>query len=201
MRARTCVRVSQQAACLPESDSKVNRSKTPSMPLGYQEYKGVCRCRGNRLLREVSHASIRRNTVVLAPYPPPGLEDWFCKADAHGCPARGGRTRVDEYVRDIRQVELGLKRRDGHQGVEVKGLVAVTWGGGAGEPFAGPIELWTKWISEPLELLSHSTVPIEKQRWLRQFDTTGRVPQEIALDNEEKPHDRRLLPALGCNEN
>ena len=131
--------------------------------------------------------------------PPPGLEDWFCKADAHGCPAGGGRTRVDEYVRDIRQVELGLKRRDGHKGVEVKGLVAVTWGGGAGGPFAGPIELWTKWMSEPLELHSHSTVPIEKQRWLRKFDTTVRVPQERALDNEEKPHDKRSLPALGCN--
>jgi hypothetical protein len=44
---------------------------------------------------------------------PPGLVDWFCPADAHGCPAGGGRTRMDEYLRDAHQVELGCKRRGG----------------------------------------------------------------------------------------
>jgi hypothetical protein len=131
--------------------------------------------------------------------PSPGLADWFCTADAHGCPAGGGSTRVDEYVHDPRQGELGLKRRGGQPGVEVKGLVAVTWGGGTVEPFAGPIELWTKWISEPLELHAQATVTVEKQRGLRQFDTTELIPREIPLDDEEQPHDQRPLPPLGCN--
>lgn len=47
--------------------------------------------------------------------PPPGLEEWFCKADAHGCHVGGGKLRRDEYLRNVHQVELGLKRRDGHK--------------------------------------------------------------------------------------
>jgi hypothetical protein len=96
---------------------------------------------------------------------PPSLEDWFCKADGHYCSAGGGGTRVDEYLRDASQVELGLKRRGSKKGVEVKGLVAVTWGGLAVGPFAGPVELWAKWTSEPLELNSASTVTTTKRRW------------------------------------
>jgi hypothetical protein len=130
---------------------------------------------------------------------PPGIEDWFCKADAHYCSAGGGGTRVDEYLRDASQVELGLKRRGGKKGVEVKGLVAVTWSGLAVGPFAGPVEVWTKWTSEPLELNSTSTVNTTKRRWLRKFDTIVPLPQEIPLDTEEKPLDNRPLPALGCN--
>ncbi len=131
--------------------------------------------------------------------PPPGLKDWFCKADHHFCSAGGGGTRMDEYLRDARQVELGIKRRGGKKGVEVKGLVAVTWGGLAVGPFAGPIQLWTKWTAEPLELQSSSTVVTEKRRWLRKFDTTMPLPQEVPLDAHEKPLDKRPLPALGCN--
>jgi hypothetical protein len=131
--------------------------------------------------------------------PPPGLEGWFCKAESHGCPAGGGRIRVDEYLRELGQVELGLKRRGGKKGVEVKGLLAVTWGGLATGPFAGPIELWTKWTSEQLELDSKSTVATEKQRWLRKFDTALPWPQEIPLDEDEKPAAQRPPPTLGCN--
>jgi len=131
--------------------------------------------------------------------PPPGLEDWFRKADRHDCAAGGGSARVDEYLCDVNQGELGLKRRGGKKGVEVKGLVAVTWGGLAAAPFVGPIELWTKWSSEPLELNAHSTVATEKRRWLRKFDTAGPSPQEIPLTAEEAPIDQRPLPTLGCN--
>jgi hypothetical protein len=71
---------------------------------------------------------------------------------------------MDEYLYDPSQAELGLKCRGGRTGVEVKGLVAVTWGGLAAAPFVGPIELWTKWASEPLGLNSHATVATEKRR-------------------------------------
>jgi hypothetical protein len=92
---------------------------------------------------------------------PPSLEDRFCKADGHYCSAGGGGggTRVDEYLRDASQIELGLKRRGSKKGVE---LVAVTCGGLAVGPFAGPVELWAKWTSEPLELNSASTLTTEK---------------------------------------
>jgi hypothetical protein len=104
---------------------------------------------------------------------------------------------MDEYVRDACQVELGCKRRGGLPGVEVKGLVAVTWSGVTVEPFVGPIELWTKWTSEVLVLPATATITIEKQRWLRTFDTSGVVPQEIPLDAVEQPLDKRPLPTLG----
>jgi hypothetical protein len=74
---------------------------------------------------------------------------------------------VDEYLRDASQIELGLKRRGSKKGVEVKGLVAVTCGGLAVGPFAGPVELWAKWTSEPLELNSASTLTTEKRRCAR----------------------------------
>jgi hypothetical protein len=100
-------------------------------------------------------------------------------------------------VRDAHQVELGCKRRGGLSGVEVKGLVAVTWSGVAVEPFVGPIELWTKWTSAALELSTTATITIEKQRWLRTFDTSMPVPKEVPLDAEEQPLDKRPLPTLG----
>lgn len=131
--------------------------------------------------------------------PPPGLENWFCRADAHECPAGGGETRVDEYLRDPEQIELGIKRRAGKGGVEVKGLVAVNWNSLAVGPFVGPVEIWTKWTSEPLELTSGSLIAVEKRRWLRKFDTAAALPQEIPLDDQEQPLDRRSFPALGCN--
>lgn len=129
--------------------------------------------------------------------PPDGPEDWFCKAESHGCPAGGGKAREDAYLRDLGQPELGLKRRGGKKGVEVKGLVAVLWGGLVVAPFVGPIEIWSKWTSEPLEL--NSVVAIEKVRWLRKFDTGASSPLEIPLNDEEKPIDTRPLPNLGCN--
>jgi hypothetical protein len=54
-------------------------------------------------------------------------------------------------------------------------------------------------MSEPLELNAPSTVATEKRRWLRKFDTTVPLPQEIPLNAEETPIDQRPLPTLGCN--
>src|SRR6266446_9094261 len=131
--------------------------------------------------------------------PPPKLEQWFRTATEEACIIGGGEPRVDEYLYDSTQIELSLKRRGGKPGVEVKGLVAAKWGNVTASPFVGPIELWTKWTSEVLELKSGWTVPIEKIRWLRKFDTAKQVPEEIPLDSTEKPLGNPTLPALGCN--
>jgi hypothetical protein len=131
--------------------------------------------------------------------PPAGLEDWFRNAEAHGCVAGGGKSRLDEYLRDPKQLELGLKRRGGRPGVEVKGLISAEWGGLAVTPFFGPIELWTKWTSEPLVLNPNSTLAVQKLRWMRKFETGGAVPLEISLDPDENPRENWPLPQLGCN--
>src|SRR6266481_3714212 len=131
--------------------------------------------------------------------PPPKLREWFRNATKDTCPAGGGELRVDEYLYDHSQIELGLKRRGGKPGVEVKGLVAAKWGNLTAGPFVGPIDLWTKSTSEVLELRSGWTVPIEKIRWLRKFDTARQFPEEIPLDDKEQPLGKRPLPALGCN--
>ncbi len=59
--------------------------------------------------------------------PPPGLMTGLVTPISNDRPAGGGLTRVDEYLCDVNQVELGLKCRGGQKGVEAKGLVAVTW--------------------------------------------------------------------------
>jgi hypothetical protein len=128
---------------------------------------------------------------------PVGLDTWFCGDEQHGCRAGGGKSRVDEYLLDPNQRELGLKYRANKPGVEVKGLVGITTHGLAAKPFVGPIELWTKWTSQPLSLAS--TIPIEKRRWLRKFDAESSPPVEIELDDAERPLAKARLPDVGCN--
>ena len=131
--------------------------------------------------------------------PPRGFQDWFLGTAAHGTAVGGGSTRVDEYVSDPQQADLGLKVRGGKTGVEVKGLIAVIPDALRVPPFAGPIELWGKWTSEWLQLRSIATVSIEKQRWLRTFDTATISPVEVPLDGEEEALSGRPLPVLGCH--
>jgi hypothetical protein len=100
---------------------------------------------------------------------------------------------------DRGQSELGLKRRGGKAAVEIKGLVATSSSTLAAGPFAGPIELWTKWTSKVLELKPESTISVKKVRWLRKFDTTLPVVNEVALDGNETPLGGASLAALGCN--
>jgi hypothetical protein len=130
---------------------------------------------------------------------PPGLEDWFRGRGAHPCAAGGGGTRTDEYLRDPGQGELGIKSRGGKPGLEIKGLVEVATPGLAVAPFAGPVEIWVKWSCEALDLGSRPRIPTEKQRWLRKFDTAGPTPEEIPLDDAERPVGGRPLPERGCN--
>lgn len=130
---------------------------------------------------------------------PDGLVNWFCGADRHSCIAGGGETRSDDYLRDACQAELGLKRRGGRGGVEIKGLIAVLPDGLEAGRFRGSIELWAKWTSGRLSLEPDSTIAVKKRRWVRKFDTTGLSPIEVPLDAEETPLDGRPWPAQGCN--
>lgn len=135
--------------------------------------------------------------------PAPAFAAWFREAAAHGMSAGGGDFRIDDYLRDERQSELGLKHRGGGSAVEVKGLVAASLGESTAEPFAGQIELWCKWRSETLELDKGRLLRTEKRRWLRKFDA-GRsapgAPAEVQLGRDEQPVEReRERPQRGCN--
>jgi hypothetical protein len=142
---------------------------------------------------------------------PAGLESWFKDATATVCAAGGGRERCDKYLADGGQVELGIKERDAKPdspagtpaGYEVKGLVAVKWVALPGWPLGARMEVWTKWTSKALVIDEKLLVPITKTRWLRKFDTAGRDPLEIPLNDKEEPIDERRrgvgLPALGCH--
>lgn len=132
--------------------------------------------------------------------PPAGLKEWFCKADHHGCPAGGGKVRVDEYLREPSQTEVGIKRRGGQRGaVEMKGLVAARWGCIAIGPFSGPIELWSKWTTESLELPGDRLISVQKKRFIRAFDTAPPAAREITLREDEQPANRRPPPVVGCH--
>lgn len=124
------------------------------------------------------------------------LKAWFCDENIHNFPAGGGGARIDSYLRDAKQVELGLKHRGGRSGVEIKGLVAVTTGGCTEAPFDGDIEIWSKWTSKTLLLDTDKTVSTEKQRWLRKFDTTGKKTIELRVDNKEISLE---TPERGCS--
>jgi hypothetical protein len=129
---------------------------------------------------------------------PAGLQEWFTSPAAHGCPAGGGQPRVDAYLKDLSQRELGIKVREG-KGVEVKGLITVLWNELSGGPFVGHIEIWAKWNSKVLSLDEKMTVATKKTRWLRKFDTSEVNSREIPLDAKELPSSGEALPTLGCN--
>jgi hypothetical protein len=132
--------------------------------------------------------------------PPPGFEEWFRKPGDRACPAGGGGLRLDEYLRDPSQCELGVKRRGGKKDIEVKGLVTHAERKLKAGPFAGPIEIWAKWASQALEVDANAAVKTIKRRWLRKFDTTTPLPVEIPLNDKELPVDKKQpLPARGCN--
>lgn len=130
----------------------------------------------------------------------PGLHEWFVPGRGHGgVVAGGGTSRVDVYLHDGHQSELGLKRRGDKPGVEVKGLVADDPVGLAGRCLRGPIQVWCKWTSEPLVLPDEATVALEKTRWLRKFAGTTSGLDEVALGADEKPKSGGPMPDRGCN--
>jgi hypothetical protein len=128
---------------------------------------------------------------------PERLEEWFCGKHPDGIPAGGGKERRDDYLRDPNQNELGIKRRGEKPGVEVKGLVSSRPADLSAEPFVGPIEIWSKWTSEALNIDLALTIVTRKLRWLRKFDTGDGSPREMKVDEDEKIQEP--LPQNGCN--
>ena len=56
--------------------------------------------------------------------PPPSFAAWFRDAGPSWGGASDSKTRTDEYLRDPAQTTLGIKRRGGSQGLEIKGLIS-----------------------------------------------------------------------------
>lgn len=121
--------------------------------------------------------------------PPAGFETWFRREDAHGCPSSDEEARTDVYFRDAEQTELGIKRRGASAGVEIKSLVSTVYDGVAAAPFKGPVEIWTKVKTKPLDFAA--SVALWKTRWLRTFDTSSTAPTEVPPG--------RPGPSVGCN--
>jgi hypothetical protein len=133
--------------------------------------------------------------------PPDGLERWFVDRPIA---AGGGTPRIDEYLLDARQQELGIKTRGdaggrpGAGGIEVKGLVEIR--APLPPPFPARVQIWTKWTSFALPIDGVPRVTIRKTRRLRKFDTGGPAVRELALDAGEGLIDRSAaLPARGCH--
>ena len=130
---------------------------------------------------------------------PNALKEWFCAGEGNFPSAGGGVQRIDQYLVDKDQRELGIKRRGGKSGVEIKGLVEIIKNALSCNFFNGDVEIWAKWTSECLAIPNWCTANITKRRWLRKFDSTGDKLQEIALGADEKPLSGGALPVSGCN--
>lgn len=126
------------------------------------------------------------------PAAPDGLVDWFLSTTIHTGSAHSN-TRIDLYLDDGSQSELGLKHRAGQPGVEIKGRIAVLPQPLAAGPLAGPIELWGKWFSAPLALHTLAIVTVEKRRWLRRF-----IPSEATVQALPQSPLGSPRPARGC---
>src|SRR5262245_13266412 len=133
--------------------------------------------------------------------PPDDLERWFVQRPI----APGdGTSRLDEYLIDSRQQELGIKRRGAlgeppdADAIEVKGLVETR--APLPEPLSAKVQIWTKWRSPALRIDGLPAIRVRKTRRLRTFDTAGSTVLELALDANEKLVNRAvLLPEVGCH--
>ena len=127
--------------------------------------------------------------------PRPNLYEWFAGISA---PPGGGGTRVDTYLIDRNQAELGIKRRGSKPGIEIKALVSerasYTLGG-----HKATSQIWTKLTTAALTLDLLPSVSTHKKRWLRKYDTGGSTIREITLGTNELPLSKEPLPDNGCN--
>ena len=111
--------------------------------------------------------------------PAPDFAAWFRDAGPSWGSASDSKTRIDDYLRDTAQTALGIKRRGGNPGVEVKGLIStrptvLTLAG-----CACPIGLWGKW-SAAFALDEGRLIKVAKQRWMRKFEVVGGTVRELA---------------------
>lgn len=108
---------------------------------------------------------------------PPGLEQWFRSGTLT---PGGGNSRDDEYLVDPLQSELGVKKRSGMSGIEIKGLVEVRTV--LPGPFSGRVQIWTKWTSHVITIDHLPRIVVRKTRWVRKYDTSGSAVHELELD-------------------
>ena len=127
--------------------------------------------------------------------PRPNLYQWFAGISV---PPGGGGTRVDTYLIDRGQAELGIKSRGSKPGLEIKALVSErashTLGG-----HTATSQIWTKLTTTALTLDYLPTLSTHKKRWLRKYDTGGSTIREIGLGTNELPLSQEPLPDHGCN--
>jgi hypothetical protein len=125
------------------------------------------------------------------------IESWFRSGVF---PPGGGQPRADIYLLNPRQSEIGIKKRGGKQGIEIKGLVARVHDSFKIGPSEAHGELWTKWTTDSLQLDNSAQVTVYKTRWLRKFEIRDVNVREIQLGKDESPSDpNQKLPDEGCN--
>ena len=126
---------------------------------------------------------------------PQQVHDWFFKT---GLPPGGSLPRIDRYLPQPNDAEIGVKERADTPGLEVKGLVAMRRDP-ALAAIASHLEIWCKWSCTIPGLKLTDEMTITKTRWLRKFDTSKPARVEIQLDSNEKPKSGYSLPVQGCN--
>ena len=126
---------------------------------------------------------------------PRQVHDWFFRS---GLPPGGGRPRIDRYLPQPNNAELGIKERGDIAGLEIKGLVA-TRTSPALAKLASHLEIWCKWSCVVPDLSLTAAVTLTKTRWLRQFDASKTVRLEIPFDADEKSKSDYALHPQGCN--
>jgi len=126
---------------------------------------------------------------------PQQVHDWFFKT---GLPPGGGYPRIDRYLPQPNDAEIGIKERGGTSGLEVKGLVT-TRRSPALAAVASHVEIWCKWSCIIPNLKLAGEVSVTKTRWLRKFDTSELARVEIPLGSNEEPKSGYVAPVQGCN--
>ncbi len=126
---------------------------------------------------------------------PQPIHDWFFTT---GLPPGGGQPRIDRYLAQPDQAEIGVKARAGVPGLEIKGLVATRYDPTLSAS-APHFEIWCKWSCPVAGLNLTDEVAVTKTRWLRQFDTSKPVRVEVPLDANEKQKSGYPFPVQGCN--
>ena len=101
--------------------------------------------------------------------PRPRLQAWLASS-THG-PCRE-ETRVDHYLSQAGQRDLGIKRRGGEHGVEIKSLVAEGAAHTIGT-LTARMQIWTKVWTAALDLNGLPTIAVRKSRRMQSHRTGG----------------------------
>ena len=101
--------------------------------------------------------------------PRPRLQAWLVSSQYGPC---RDATRVDHYLSQLGQRELGIKRRGAEHGVEIKTLVSEGATHTIG-PLTARTQIWTKVWTSALDLNGLPTVAVRKSRRMQSHRTGG----------------------------